>query len=208
MSKRKYDKVDYSEKFQIIINSISSSTLYMPEFYKFLYKKSHTISEEELDKHMNSVSIYNAFDDYKNDKNKSYICIYYNKGHWYSIVNNNKFDAYKCNIQIPGTNSFCQSFALYLAANNGNIENDFKKKKYIINIQRMAKLHYDFINTIDKLDYSTYNEDFLETFNEVNEIEGTNLNPSSINTLKSYFKELYDNYKIANEFAVSKEKYI
>lgn len=207
MFKRKRNYCINSEKFQIIINSISSSTLYMPEFYKFLYKRKHNfiLSDEELEKHMKNVSIYNNFTDYKNDKKKTNISIYYNKGHWYSIVNTIKFDAYKSKLQRAGTNNFCQSYAIYLAVNEGNISGDFNQEKYINNIQKMAELHYKFLNTINKIHYKDFYNDFKELFQEINILENIYLKPVTIYTLIDYFKELININIIAQEFAVSKE---
>lgn len=203
MNKRKYNQIDNSNKFQIIINSISSSQLYMPEFYKFLYKQNHNISEKNLEQHMNNVSIYNTKRDYINEKNKTNTSIYYNKGHWYCIVNNKIYESYKTKLQTPYTNGFCQSYALYLAANNGNINNDFKEFDYVKNIQIMASLHIKFINSIHKQHHSIYNKDFVETFNDINISEYTNLQPVSLNKLKSYLQDMCNDYNVAHDFAVS-----
>ena len=207
MFKRKRDSYNYenSDKFQTIINSVSSSGLYMPEFYRFLYKRKNNISEKELDEHMKNVSIYNSYEDYKNDLEKTSVSIYYKKGHWYAVVNNIIFDAYRSEIQLSGTNSFCQSYAVYLAANNGVINNDFQKKAYIDNIKKMACLHCEFINNIHKDNYLEFEEDFNDTFNEMNEYEYTTLEPVSLDTLKLYLQEICNNNHLAHDFAVSKE---
>lgn len=200
--KRKFEELDNSKKFQTIINSVSADGIYMPEFYKFLYKKkNNNIFNQDL-------TIYRDVRDYRKDKNSnSTTCIYYKKGHWYAVVNGITYDAYKSKIQLPGTNSFCQSYAIYLAAYNGIIDNDFKKLEYADNIQQMACLHCEFIDTIDKIYYKDYYEDFEESFHDINEDEKeeNKLKPVSLDTLKSYLQKICDNNHLAHEFAVSKE---
>jgi hypothetical protein len=201
--KRKYyEMINNENKFQTIINSVSSSGVYMPEFYKFLYKRKHeNISEEELDEHMNNVSIYNSRDDYKKDKEQTKVSIYFNRGHWYTSINNNTFDSFKSKIQVPRTNSFCQSYAIYLAVNECNI-GEFQVEKYAMNIQKMACLHLEFIDSIHEMDYNDFYNDFVETFKEIN------LKPVKLETLKLYLQEICDDIKIANEFSTSKEDFV
>ena len=207
--KRKYyELINNDNKFQTIINSVSSSGVYMPEFYKFLYKRKHpNISEEDLDEHMQNISIYNSRDDYKRDKEQTKVSIYFNRGHWYTAINNNTFDSFKSKIQVPRTNSFCQSYAIYLAVNDGNI-GEFQVEKYAINIQKMACLHLEFINSIDEMDYNDFYNDFVETFKEINNIENLNLKPVKLETLKLYLEEICNDINIANEFSTSKEDFV
>lgn len=209
--KRKLEE-DNSMKFQTIINSVAADGIYMPEFYKFLYKKNNNISEENLDKHVEEdLAIYRDHRDYINDKNKTCIkCVYFKKGHWYSVINGMSFDSFKSKIQISGTNGFCQSYAIYLAANNGEIDKDFKKEDWITNTKKMACLHCEFINTIDRKNYKVFHEDFIETFNNINENEKEEdkIKPVTLDTLKSYLQEICYDDDLAHEFSVSKEDHL
>ncbi len=182
----------------------------MPEFYKFLYKRkieseNESISDTDLKTHLETeVAFYNHYRDFITEKDKPNKCIYHKSGHWIAYVNNEIYDSYRTQIQLPATNSFCQSYAVYLAVYEGHIT-EFVRKRWVDNIQRMACLHVEFINSILKRNYQIYYDDFCDTFREINEITYSSLDPVDLGKLKKYLQEICSDRSVAHEFSTSKE---
>ena len=103
------------------------------------------------------------------------------------------YDSYTSNIQLVGTNNFCQSFACYLWAKQGITNTKLKPNKYVYNIQLMSKKWLDYFD--DRMSDSKYMKWFQKSLKNYNVIE-------ILNTLK----RLKTNRKFAEELSQSKEE--
>ena len=125
----------------------------------------------------------------------------FNKGHWKYHENNETHDSYKKELQLVGTNNYCQSYAAFLYVSNGQLKYkdiEFFPKKYIHNVQQMSKIWHEFFTKV-----STYGSKYIKWFNYQIKDSNKNLTMSQLLTIT---KKLSEDTKVANEFSNAKEE--
>jgi hypothetical protein len=176
-----YDRKDYSDEFMNLINGISDAGIVLPSFARFLGRDG-------------LLPIIRR----RGDKVPSdYSGIVYNTGHWTGYENGKEeYNSYTDNLQIKGTDNYCQSFATYLWAKKGDLE-PFVKGEYIENVQRMSKIWLSYFDSIKGAELKEVRNSFEE--DGPDNPEGQNLKAGLI-TLQKLVEKDY----IAQEFSISK----
>lgn len=184
---------DYTDEFMNLINGISDGGYILPSFARFL-------GRDGLDPIIKTRGGDKIPLDYSG--------LVYDSGHWTGYENGKEeYNSYTDNLQIKGTDNYCQSFATYLWAKKGDLE-PFVKGEYIENVQRMSKIWLSYFDSIKKGEYTTMKNSFEEASD--NYPEGQNLKAGLIT-----LKKLSDNIPvvvngssvssgIAHEFSISK----
>jgi hypothetical protein len=127
--------------------------------------------------------------------------IAFDGAHWKGYENGQlRYDSYVTEIQRPGTNNYCQSYAAYLWAKQGDIK-PFVQGEYSNNVMRMSNLWYNFLTRAKS---GVYGEEYWEDIKNLFELEGE-VRKYDIEKAIKTLDILRTNIDIATDFANSKE---
>jgi len=178
---KEHEGKDYSDEFMNLINGISDAGIVLPAFARFLGRDGLL------------PIIKGRGDIVPSD----YSGIVYNSGHWTGYENGEEvYNSYTANLQIKGTDNYCQSFATYMWAKKG-ITAPFIEGEYIENVQRMSKIWLSYFDSIMGAELKEIRNSFEE--DSPDNPEGQNLKAGLITLQK-----LIEKADIAHEFATSK----
>lgn len=183
-------RVDNSAYFMNLIDGVSSPII-LKEFADFLGREGiDIISEVPTDRRTTRRPTVPS----------NFSGVAFDSAHWKGYENGvMKYDSYLSNIQRPATNNYCQSYATYLWAKQGNIQ-PFKKGEYAENVMKMSQIWYDFFNHA-RTSYSPVYWKDLKTAYEIEE----GVKKYSIDQAIQLVNSLRTNKELAVEFANSKE---
>lgn len=130
---------------------------------------------------------------------KEFNGLLFDGAHWKGYEKGkNKYDSYKYEIQLIGTNNYCQSFACFLWASKGlcNKKHNVQlvKNDYSGNIQKISSLWLKYINKI-----MSDNDNKIKLWLKNKFID------TSIGEITSILKELIADENLARELSTSKE---
>jgi hypothetical protein len=148
---------DYSNDFQNLIDLVGTDTLLMG-FATYLAPNSEPVDiyikgDEEGVRMTRQVRVPDTFSG-----------VAFDGAHWKGYVHGKcMYNSYQ-DLQKPGTNNYCQSYATYLWAHKGGLGN-FVKNDYVGNVQKMSKLWLDFLKT--KRTHSREMKHAIKTLSEI-----------------------------------------
>ena len=135
---------NYNNDFQYLIDIMGTPNI-LESFADFL-------GRSNLNIHVPNNSMNRITRNPKIDNN--FTGLAFNGAHWKGYENGKMiYESFKNDVQLAGTNNYCQSYACYLWASRGIENTELIKGKYTYNVQVMSKL-------INK--YFKYMESFSE----------------------------------------------
>ena len=198
MRKRGEVETDFHPEYQPLIEAIGTANVLENFAYTLGRDGLATISGDDSGPIASRIRTTNSIPD-------TFSGVAFDGAHWkgyepkrpdgYRVV----YDSYLSNIQLPGTNNFCQAYATFLWARGGAL--DFKGRKgtgininlvpgrYTDNVMQMAKLWLTWIETMES--YSDSNKWLVKAI-------------PNIEMVKRTIKKLSEDRNEASEFSKSK----
>ena len=209
-------EIDRSEIFNDMLNTIGDETL-LYKFAEFLGRPGANFIQCPIDPIDGKPVKSLEWIAYKREHlTNEFSGLVFDGAHWIGYepvirrgLKRVEYNSYPRNLQLGGTNNFCQSYATYLWARRGEltysdhgIEINFIPGNYTHNIREMAKL---WLAWIDNMRSSNDGENLIKYSIQDGINEGAVSEGYDIEKLRSMFEEISENDEVARDLSQSKE---